>query len=147
MEFKLKMVLFGSQALKEHTDLMDMNLKKWALILDYPQCRICITIHTKNIMYFASPTKFITFDGKEFKVFTEKEGYKINGLEGQLVTFVRADSKGRIWIGSVTPFVDKNNNGGLTKFESGKFTVYDSKNFPLDNATNFIETPYGDHNF
>ena len=99
---------------------------------------------TKNIVYFASPTKFITFDGKEFKVFTEKEGYKINGLEGQLVTFVRADSKGRIWIGSVTPFVDKNNNGGLTKFESGKFTVYDSKNFPLDNATNFIETPYGD---
>lgn len=99
---------------------------------------------TKNVIYFASPTKFITFDGKEFKVYTENEGYKINGLEGQLINFVRADSKGRIWIGSVTPFVDKNNNGGLTKFENGKFTVYDSKNFPLDNATNFIETPYGD---
>lgn len=99
---------------------------------------------TKNVMCFASPAKFITFDGKEFKVYTEKEGYKINGLEGQLITFVRADSKGRIWIGSSTPFVDKNNNGGLTKFENGKFTVYDSKNFPLDNATNFIETPYGD---
>ncbi len=99
---------------------------------------------TKNVIYFASPTKFITFDGKEFKVFTEKEGYKINGLEGQLITFVRADSKGRIWIGSTTPFVDKNNNGGLTKFDNNKFTVYDSKNFPLDNATNFIETPYGD---
>jgi len=99
---------------------------------------------TKNIMYFASPAKFITFDGKEFKVYTEKEGYKINGLEGQFITFVKADSKGRIWIGSSTPFVDKNNNGGLSKFENGKFTVYDSKNFPLDNATNFIETPYGD---
>ncbi len=99
---------------------------------------------TKNIMYFASPAKFITFDEKEFNVFTEKEGYKINGLEGQLIDFVRADSKGRIWIGSSTPFVDKNNNGGLTKFENGKFTVYDSKSFPLDNATNFIETPYGD---
>lgn len=99
---------------------------------------------TKNVIYFASPTKFITFDGKKFKVFTEKEGYKINGLEGQLITFVRADSKGRIWIGSATPFVDKNNNGGLTKFENEKFTVYDSKIFPLDNATNFIETPYGD---
>ena len=99
---------------------------------------------TKNVMYFASPAKFITFDGKEFKVFTENEGYKINGLSGQLITFVRVDSKGRIWIGSSTPFVDKNNNGGLTKFENGKFTVYDSKNFPLDNATNFIETPYGD---
>jgi len=99
---------------------------------------------TKNIIYFASPAKFITFDGKVFKVFTEKEGYEINGLEGQLITFVKADSKGRIWIGSATPFVDKNNNGGLTKFENGKFTVYDSKSFPLDNATNFIETPYGD---
>ncbi len=99
---------------------------------------------TKNIVYFASPAKFITFDGKEFKVYTEKEGYKINGLEGQLIMFVKADSKGRIWIGSSTPFVDKNNNGGLTKFENGKFTVYDSKNFPLDNAINFIETPYGD---
>ena len=99
---------------------------------------------TKNIIYFASPAKFITFDGKEFKVFTKKEGYKINGLEGQLITFVKADSKGRIWIGSATPFVDKNNNGGLTKFENGKFTVYDSKSFPLDNATNFIETPYSD---
>ena len=99
---------------------------------------------TKNVMYFASPAKFITFDGKEFKVYTEKEGYKINGLEGQFITFVKADSKDRIWIGSTTPFVDKKNNGGLTKFENGKFTVYDSKNFPLDNATNFIETPYGD---
>jgi serine phosphatase RsbU (regulator of sigma subunit)/ligand-binding sensor domain-containing protein len=99
---------------------------------------------TKNVLYFASPTKFIIFDGKEFKVYTENEGYKINGLSGQLITFVRADSKGRIWIGSATPFVDKNNNGGLTKFENEKFTVYDSKNFPLDNATNFIETPYGD---
>jgi len=99
---------------------------------------------TKNVMYFASPTKFITFDGKEFKVYTENEGYKINGLSGQLIAFVKADSKVRIWIGSATPFVDKKNNGGLTKFENNKFTVYDSKNFPLDNATDFIETPYGD---
>ncbi len=74
---------------------------------------------TKNVMYFASPKKFITFNGKEFKVYTENEGYKINGLSGQLITFVKADSKGRIWIGSATPFVDKKNNGGLTKFENG----------------------------
>ena len=99
---------------------------------------------TKNVMYFASPAKFITFDGKEFKVYTEKEGYKINGLSGQQITFINSDSKGRIWIGSLTLFVDKKNNGGLTKFENGKFTAYDSKSFPLDNATNFIETPYGD---
>ena len=62
---------------------------------------------TKNVMYFASPAKFITFDGKEFKVYTEKEGYKINGLEGQFITFVKADSKDRIWIGSTTPDVYK----------------------------------------
>lgn len=99
---------------------------------------------TKNVMYFASPKKFITFNGKEFKVFTEKEGYKINGLEGQLITFIDADSKGRIWIGSATPYVDKEYNGGLTKFENGKFTVYDSTKYPLHNAINFIETPYGD---
>ena len=90
------------------------------------------------------PKKFITFNGKEFKVYTEKEGYKINGLSGQVIDFVEADSKGRIWIGSETPFVDKKYNGGLTKFENGKFTVYDSTNYPLDNATNFIESPYGD---
>jgi len=99
---------------------------------------------TKNIMYFASPTKFITFDGKDFKVYTEKEGYKINGLSGQQISFINEDSKGRIWIGSETPFIDKEYNGGLTKFEDGMFTVYNSKNFPLDNATGFIETPYGD---
>lgn len=99
---------------------------------------------TKNIMYFASPKKFITFDGKNFKVYTDKEGYRINGLSGQVITFVEADSKGRIWIGSETPFVDKKYNGGLTKYENGKFTVYDSTSFPLDNATNFIESPYGD---
>ncbi len=97
-----------------------------------------------NMMYFASPTKFITFDGKNFKVYGKKEGYKINGLSGQVITFIKADSKGRIWIGSSTPFVDKRFNGGLTKFENGKFTAYDSKAFPLDNAINFIETPYGD---
>ena len=99
---------------------------------------------TKNIMYFASPTKFITFDGKEFKVYTEEEGYKINGLSGQQISFINADSKERIWIGSETPFIDKEFNGGLTKYEDGLFTVYNSKNFPLDNATGFIETPYGD---
>ena len=28
---------------------------------------------TNNVMYFASPAKFITFDGKDFKVYTEEE--------------------------------------------------------------------------
>jgi hypothetical protein len=99
---------------------------------------------TNNVMYFASPKKFITFNGKKFKVYTETDGYKINGLSGQQISFIDADSKGRIWIGSLTPYVDKKFNGGLTKFENDKFTVYDSKSFPLDNATGFIETPYGD---
>ncbi len=99
---------------------------------------------TKNVMYFASPKKFITFDGKEFKVYTENEGYTIKGSSGQVISFIRSDSKGRIWIGSETPFVDKKNNGGLAYFENDKFSVFDSTNFPLDNATDFIETPYGD---
>jgi signal transduction histidine kinase len=97
-----------------------------------------------NVMYFASPQKLIKFDGNNFQEYTEKEGYKLNGLDGQMITFIDADSRGNIWIGSSTPYVDKKCNGGLTKFENGKFTVYDSTNFPLDNATNFIETPYGD---
>ena len=99
---------------------------------------------TKNILYFASPNKFVSFNGKEFKSYSSEQGYSINGLSGQVITFIDADSKGRIWIGSATPYIDKKFNGGLTKFENGKFTVYDSTNFPLDNATNYIETPYGD---
>lgn len=76
-------------------------------------------------MYFASPAKFITFDGKEFKVYTEKEGYKINGLEGQFITFVKADSKDRIWIGSTTPFVDKKITAVLQnlKMENSQFMI------------------------
>ena len=99
---------------------------------------------TKNMLYFASPEKFITFNGTEFKVFGEKEGYKINGSEAQTISFITMDSRERIWIGSTMPFVDREFNGGLTKFENGKFTVYDSTTFPLHNASNLIETPYGD---
>ncbi len=99
---------------------------------------------TKNMLYFASPEKFITFDGTDFKVFGEKEGYKINGSDGQLISFITKDSRDRIWIGSSMPYVDQEFNGGITKFEDGKFTVFDSTSFPLHNATNLIETPYGD---
>ena len=99
---------------------------------------------TKDIIYFASPSKFATFDGKIFRTYGKDEGYLINGLPGQVISFIEADSKGRIWIGSETPFIDKKNNGGLTRFENGKFTVYDSSTFPLDNSNGFIETPYGD---
>ncbi|MFA7229442.1 MAG: two-component regulator propeller domain-containing protein, partial [Melioribacteraceae bacterium] len=81
---------------------------------------------TDNILYFASPKKFITFDGKNFKSYSDKEGYSINGLPGQVISLIKEDSKGRIWIGSRTQFIDKKFNGGLTKFEGGKFTVYDS---------------------
>ncbi len=97
----------------------------------------------KNILYFASPNKFISFDGNEYKVYTGKNGYKINGLPGRIITFIKADSRGHVWIGSETLYVDKRFNGGLTEFYNGKFTVYDSTDFPLDNATNFIEAPDG----
>lgn len=99
---------------------------------------------TENMLYFASPKKFITFNGSVFKVYSEKDGYKINGLPGQNIMLLKQDSKGRIWIGSATSFIDHEYNGGLTKFENGSFTVYDSTSFPLHNALNFIETPYGD---
>ena len=98
----------------------------------------------KNILYFASPNNFITFNGREFKVYSGKEGYRINGSSGQVISFINADRKGRIWIGSETPYIDKKHNGGLVRFENESFTVYDSVSFPLDNATGFIETPGGD---
>ena len=109
-----------------------------------PQMQALYYDSTSNMLYFASPHKFITFDGQKFTTYGEKEGYRINGLPGQVISFVKADSRGRIWIGSQTPFVDQKFNGGLTRFENGAFTVYDSTSFPLDNATGFIESPYAD---
>ena len=50
---------------------------------------------TKNMLYFASPEKFAIYDGNEFKYFDAKDGYKLNGLAGQTVSFVCADSKGK----------------------------------------------------
>ena len=112
--------------------------------IDLPKMQNMYYDSVTDVLYFASPKKFIKMEGKDYKVYTEKEGYKINGLDGQEITFLDADSKGRLWIGSVTQWVDKKNNGGLTKFENGEFTVYDSTNFPLDNATGLIQTPYSD---
>ncbi|KAF0151042.1 MAG: guanylate cyclase [Ignavibacteria bacterium] len=112
--------------------------------IDLPKMQNLHYDSLKNVLYFASPSKFITFDGKVFKTYTEKDGYKLNGLPGRVISFVNADSKGRVWIGSETPYIDKKYNGGLTQFYNGKFSVYDSTNFPLDNAENFIETPNGD---
>lgn len=99
---------------------------------------------SSNILWFASPEKVISVDGTVFKTYTKEDGYSINGLPGQVISFIKADSKGRIWIGSQTPYIDKNFNGGLTKFENGTFTVYSPAEFPLDNATGFFEAPNGD---
>lgn len=99
---------------------------------------------TKNMLYFASPDKFATFDGKNFKTYDASSGYKLNENQGQLISFVKGDSNGRIWVGSYTPFTDKMFNGSLLFFENGKFTIFNSEEFPLDNAKNFIETPFGD---
>ena len=97
-----------------------------------------------NHLYFASSEKLIRLTEGEFTVFDETNGYKLNGASGQIVSFIRMDSKGRIWIGSETPFINMPFNGGLTLFSQGKFTAFDSLTFPLHNATGFIETPYGD---
>lgn len=112
--------------------------------IDLPRMQNHYYDSINDILYLASPKKFIVVQGNDYKVFSEKEGYKINGLDGQMIGMMDADSKGRIWIGSWTPWVDRKSNGGLTKFEDGEFTVYDSTSFPLDNATGMMETPYGD---
>jgi len=68
----------------------------------------------------------------------------LNGASGQIITFIKMDSKGRVWIGSESPYTDMPFNGGLTLFSDGKFTAFDSLTFPIHNATGFVETPYGD---
>ena len=110
----------------------------------FPGAQATFYDSTNNVLYFASPSKFAIFKNGEFKVFSKNDGYRINGLDGQVVNFVYKDSKSRIWIGSSTPFIDKKFNGGLTKYENGQFTVYDSTTFPLHNARSVFETPYGD---
>ena len=75
----------------------------------------------KNILYFASPEKFASFDGSKFKTYDNSAGYKLNENQGQIVSFVKADSKGRIWVGSYTPFTDKEFNGSLIYFQDEKF--------------------------
>jgi len=97
-----------------------------------------------NTMYFASPSNFIKFQNEKYKVYSETDGYRTTGLPGRYTTFIKKDSKGVVWIGSATLFVDAENNGGLTSFDGNKFTVYDSTSFPLHNAINMFETPYGE---
>lgn len=112
--------------------------------IDLPKMQNLYYDSVNDILYLASPKKFIVIQGNDYTVYTENEGYKINGLDGQMIGMMEADSKGRIWIGSWTPWIDKKCNGGLTMFEDGTFTVFDSTSFPLDNATGMLETPYGD---
>ena len=97
-----------------------------------------------NTMYFASPDKFIILKDNKFQLYTKKDGYQTSGLPGRNVSFIKKDSKNRIWIGTSTIYVDADHNGSLTVFENGKFTLFDSAKFPLHNATNMFETPYGD---
>jgi len=97
-----------------------------------------------NTMYFASPYKFIILKDNKFQLFTKKDGYQTSGLPGRNVSFIKEDSKNRIWIGTSTIYVDTDHNGSLTLFENGKFTLFDSAKFPLHNATDMFETPYGD---
>ncbi|MBL1214574.1 MAG: SpoIIE family protein phosphatase [Ignavibacteriae bacterium] len=99
---------------------------------------------TKNVMYFASPENFASFDGIKFKTYNKSNGYKLKENQGQIISFVKGDSRGRIWVGSYTPFTDKHFNGSLISFKDDEFTLYDSLSFPLDNARDFIETPFGD---
>jgi len=40
-----------------------------------------------NTLYFASPTKFVIFNGEQFKIYGKDDGYYINGLAGQMDWF------------------------------------------------------------
>jgi len=99
---------------------------------------------TTNTIYFASPDKFIILKDDKFQSFTKEDGYQTSGLPGRSVSFIRKDSKDRVWIGTTTLYIDSKNNGSLTLFENGKFTLYDSSAFPLHNCIDIFETPYGD---
>ena len=99
---------------------------------------------TTNTMYFASPNKFLILKENKFQSFTKEDGYKTSGLPGRSVSFIKKDSKNRVWIGTTTLYIDSKNNGSLTLFENGKFTLFDSTTFPLHNCTDMFETPYGD---
>ena len=99
---------------------------------------------TSNTIYFASTDKFIILNDNKFQSFTKEDGYQTSGLPGRLVSFIKKDSKDRIWIGTTTLYIDSKNNGSLTLFEKGKFTLFDSSAFPLHNSTDMFETPHGD---
>jgi len=111
---------------------------------DIPEMQSVFYDTDNNMLYFASPEKFASFDGTDFKTYDNSDGYKLNENQGQIISFVKGDSKGRIWVGSYTPFTDKQFNGSLIRFNEGNFTLFDSLSFPLNNARNFIETPFGD---
>jgi hypothetical protein len=97
-----------------------------------------------NTIYFAAPDKFLILKDSQFQSFTKHAGYQTSGLPGRYVSFIKKDSKNRIWIGTTTLYIDSENNGSLTLFENGKFTLFDSTMFPLHNCTDMFETPYGD---
>jgi serine phosphatase RsbU (regulator of sigma subunit) len=99
---------------------------------------------TTNTIYFASPDKFLILKDNKFQLFTKENGYQTSGLPGRSVSFIKKDSKERIWIGTTTLYIDNEYNGSLTLFETGKFTLFDSKTFPLHNSIDMFETPYGD---
>ena len=89
---------------------------------------------TTNTIYFASPNKFLILKDNKFQSFTKEDGYKTSGLPGRSVSFIKKDSKDRVWIGTTTIYIDSKNNGSLTLFENGKFTL-----FPDLSGGNFLK--------
>lgn len=112
--------------------------------LGIPEMQAVFYDSSKDMLYFASPEKFASFDGSKFTAYDHSSGYALKDNPGQVISFVKKDSKGTIWIGSYTPFVDRSFNGSLINFRNNKFTTFDSLSFPLHNASNFLETPFGD---
>ncbi len=45
---------------------------------------------TKDILYFASPHKFIIFEKNEFKSFDKNSGYETKGIDGRVISFIKS---------------------------------------------------------
>ena len=53
--------------------------------IDLPKMQNLYYDSINDILYLASPKKFIVIQGNDYKVYTETEGYRINGLDGQMI--------------------------------------------------------------
>jgi len=91
-----------------------------------PDMRYICYDRKREHLWFASPEALVQYDGKIFRRYTARNGYKL-AASATSITAMYVDSKGTLWIGA------QGIDGGLTKFENGVFNVLDKASFPLPN--------------